>query len=153
MPSPFCLRRKRPKERSERSVTCFFSAAPTLKIVYFSAIIFPKNFPHSSVTAKASAENGIRSVSIRYRLLNSLLVSSLPNTARLFQLFLPDTRFPISNSPKLSCCHSLKEPTTNRLSQRQNSPIFPSAAVPKSIRIYSYFSFMCSSNSWSPVFL
>lgn len=32
---------------------------------YFSAIIFPKNFPHSSVTANASAENGIRSVRIR----------------------------------------------------------------------------------------
>ena len=97
-----------------------------------------KNSPHSSVTEKASAENGIRSALIRYLLENSLLVSSLPNTARLCQLFFCFALFSISNSRKLSCCHSVKEPTRNFLSHLQYDSCSPSLTDPKSIRISSY---------------
>ena len=57
------------------------------------------------MTKKASAENGIRSALIRNLLENSLLVSSLPNTARLCQLFFCFALCSISNSRKLSCCN------------------------------------------------
>ena len=97
-----------------------------------------KNSPHSFVTEKASAENGIRSALIRNLLENSLLVSSLPNTARLCQLFFCFALCSISNSRKLSCCHSVKEPTRNFLSHLQYNSFAPSLTDPKSIRISSY---------------
>ena len=143
------------RQKKVFSVTCF---SPILRhwlirshlsccfVSIQQACLFPsshhrirlKNSPHSSVTEKASAENGIRSALIRYLLENSLLVSSLPNTARLCQLFFCFALFSISNSRKLSCCHSVREPTRNFLSHLQYDSCSPSLTDPKSIRISSY---------------
>ena len=110
---------------SEYQAFPFITVREIVLLCHFYRIRW-KNSPHSFVTEKASAENGIRSALIRNLLENSLLVSSLPNTARLCQLFFCFALCSISNSRKLSCCHSVKEPTRNFLSHLQYNSFAPS---------------------------